>query len=119
MTKSVNPSQATPSFEIASGDEVLSSLKVSSADRILVYLAMSAMKLGGHRYGAFLDAATTAAKFAVYSSYLEQGRNIRKTSFLHHVEPKRVRAIIKEVETVIQEGRSLTALSEQEPYYLI
>ncbi|MGF1522636.1 MAG: heterocyst differentiation control protein [Leptolyngbyaceae cyanobacterium] len=119
MTKSVNPSQAPTSFDIASGDEVLSSLKVSSADRILIYLAISAMKLGGHRYGAFLDAATTAAKFAVYSSYLEQGRNIRKTSFLHHVEPKRVRAIIKEVETVIQEGRALTALSEQEPYYLI
>ncbi|MEO0984267.1 MAG: heterocyst differentiation control protein [Cyanobacteria bacterium J06639_14] len=118
MAKPVQSSQAPYAFDVAS-DEVLSSLKVSSADRILIYLAISAMKLGGHRYGAFLDAATTAAKFAVYSSYLEQGKNIRKTSFLHHVEPKRVRAIIKEVETVLQEGRSLTALSEQEPYYLI
>ena len=118
MAKPVEPSQAPSSFDVAS-DEVLASLKVSSADRILIYLAISAMKLGGHRYGAFLDAATTAAKFAVYSSYLEQGNNIRKTSFLHHVEPKRVRAIIKEVETVIKEGRSLTALSDQEPYYLI
>ncbi|HEY9888664.1 MAG TPA: hypothetical protein V6D02_09710 [Candidatus Obscuribacterales bacterium] len=77
------------------------------------------MKLGGHRYGAFLDAANTAAKLAIYSSYLEQGKNIRKTSFLHHVEPKRVRAIIKEVEELIAEGRSLTTLSDQEHYYLI
>ncbi|MBE7383950.1 MAG: heterocyst differentiation control protein [Leptolyngbya sp. SIO1E4] len=98
---------------------MLASLKVSSADRILIYLAVSVMKLGGHRYGAFLDAATTAAKFAIYSSYLEQGKNIRKTSFLHHVEPKRVRAIIKEVDAVLAEGRSLTTLSDQEPYYLI
>lgn len=98
---------------------MLASLKASSADRILIYLAISVMKLGGHRYGAFLDAATTAAKFAIYSSYLEQGKNIRKTSFLHHVEPKRVRAIIKEVETIFREGQSLTTLSDQEPYYLI
>jgi hypothetical protein len=77
------------------------------------------MKLGGHRYGAFLDAATTAAKFAIYSSYLENGKNVRKTSFLHHVEPKRVRAIVKEVEALIADGRSLTTLSDEEPYYLI
>jgi len=98
---------------------MLANLTVSSADRILIYLAISVMKLGGHRYGAFLEAATTAAKFAIYSSYIEQGRNIRKTSFLHHVEPKRVRAIIKEVELLVNEGRSLTTLSDQEPYYLI
>lgn len=118
MTKSIDSSQESRSFDAAC-DQVLANLKVSSADRILVYLAISAMKLGGHRYGAFLDAANTAAKFAIYSSYLEQGKNIRKTSFLHHVEPKRVRAIIKEVEAVLQEGRSLTALSDREPYYLI
>ncbi len=98
---------------------MLAQLKVSSADRVLIYLALSLMKMGGHRYGAFLEAATTAAKFAIYSSYLEQGKNIRKTSFLHHVEPKRVRAIIKEVEDLIEQGRSLTTLSDQEPYYLI
>jgi hypothetical protein len=98
---------------------MIADLKVSSADRILIYLALSILKLGGHRYGAFLDAANTAAKLAIYSSYLEQGQNIRKTSFLHHVEPKRVRAIIKEVEALIAEGRSLTTLSDQEPYYLI
>lgn len=98
---------------------MIADLKVSSADRLLIYLAISVMKLGGHRYGAFLDAANTAAKLAIYSSYLEQGQNIRKTSFLHHVEPKRVRAIIKEVEALIADGRSLTTLSDQEPYYLI
>lgn len=118
MTESVGLDQEPRPFD-AAGEDVLDALKVSSADRILIYLAMSVMKLGGHRYGAFLDAATTAAKFAVYSTYIEQGRNIRKTSFLHHVEPKRVRTIIKEVEAVMQDGRSPTALTDQEPYYLI
>lgn len=118
MTKPVEPSQNLPEFDV-SYDRVLNGLKVSSADRILIHLAISVMKLGGHRYGAFLEAATTAAKFAIYSSYIEQGRNVRKTSFLHHVEPKRVRAIIKEVEALVNEGKSLTTLSDQEPYYLI
>jgi hypothetical protein len=118
VTKATTSSQeAYPSATDC--DQVLADLKVSSADRILIYLAFSVMKLGGYRYGAFLDAANTAAKLAIYSSYLEQGKNIRKTSFLHHVEPKRVRAIIKEVEQLIADGRSLTTLSNQEPYYLI
>lgn len=80
---------------------------------------MGAMKMGGHRYGAFLDAAATAAKFAIYSTYLEQGENIRKTGFLYHVEPKRVKAIIQEVQTAFKEGQSLKTLNSQEPYYLI
>lgn len=125
-----NPRSTTPSTEstpLQNGsqprgqsrfDDILAQIDVSAADRILIYLALSAMKLGGHRYGAFLEAATTAAKLAVYTSYLEQGKNVRKTSFLHHVEPKRVRAIIKEVEGVLAEGRSMTTLSDQEPYYL-
>lgn len=100
-------------------NEIIADLKVSSADRILFYLAISVMKLGGHRYGSFLEAANTAAKLAIYSSYLEQSNNIRKTSFLHHVEPKRVRAIVKEVEAFKADGKSLTSLSDQEPYYLI
>lgn len=99
-------------------DDVLSELDISSADRILIYLAVNAMKLGGHRYGAFVEAATTAAKLAVYTSYLEHGNNVRKTSLIHHVEPKRVRAIIKEVQDVLEDGKSLTTLSDQEPYYL-
>jgi hypothetical protein len=125
-----DPHSVSPSFESTPtgggssaqeprrSDDILTQIEVSAADRVLIYLALSAMKLGGHRYGAFLDAATTAAKLAVYTSYLEQGKNVRKTSFLHHVEPKRVRAIIKEVESVLAEGRSLTTLSDQEPYYL-
>ena len=118
MTKPATFSQ-DPFSSAGDCDQVIADLEVSSADRILIYLAISVMKLGGHRYGAFLDAANTAAKLAIYSSYLEQGNNVRKTSFLHHVEPKRVRAIIKEVETLLTEGRSLTTLSDQEPYYLI
>lgn len=96
-----------------------SHLEVGPADRILIYLAMGTMKMGGHRYGAFLDAATTAAKFAIYSTYLEQGKNIRKTGFLYHVEPKRVKAIIKEVQEALDQGQALKTLNSQEPYYLI
>lgn len=77
------------------------------------------MKLGGHRYGTFLDAAATAAKFAIYSTYLEQGRNLRKTGFLYHVEPKRVRAIVQEVEAALEEGKTLKSLDSDAPYYLI
>jgi Peptidase family S48/Heterocyst differentiation regulator C-terminal Hood domain len=84
-----------------------------------MYLALGAMKMGGHRYGAFLDAATTAAKFAIYSTYIEQGKNIRKTGFLYHVEPKRVKAIIKEVQDALNQGQTLKTLNSQEPYYLI
>nr|WP_242028385.1 heterocyst differentiation control protein [Pseudanabaena sp. FACHB-2040] len=85
----------------------------------MIHLALGAMKMGGHRYGAFLDAATTAAKFAIYSTYLEQGKNIRKTGFLYHVEPKRVKAIIKEVQDALDQGQTLKTLNSQEPYYLI
>ncbi|HEY9737847.1 MAG TPA: heterocyst differentiation control protein, partial [Trichocoleus sp.] len=81
-------------------------LEVGPADKILMYLALGAMKMGGHRYGAFLDAATTAAKLAIYSTYVEQGNNIRKTGFLYHVEPKRVKAIIKEVQEALELGQT-------------
>ncbi|QQE65524.1 hypothetical protein GFS31_22120 [Leptolyngbya sp. BL0902] len=91
----------------------------SPADWILLYLAMGTMKMGGHRYGAFLDAATTAAKLAIYSSFLECGQNIRKTGFLYHVEPKRVKAIVQEIQTAVAEGQSLKVLNSKEPYYLI
>lgn len=94
-------------------------LEVGPADKILMYLALGAMKMGGHRYGAFLDAATTAAKLAIYSTYVEQGNNIRKTGFLYHVEPKRVKAIIKEVQEALELGQTLKTLNSQEPYYLI
>lgn len=91
----------------------------SPADWILLHLAMGTMKTGGHRYGAFLDAATTAAKLAIYTTFLEQGGNIRKTGFLYHVEPKRVKAIIQEVQAALADGQSLKVLSGKEPYYLI
>ncbi|HIK45384.1 MAG TPA: heterocyst differentiation control protein [Leptolyngbyaceae cyanobacterium M65_K2018_010] len=91
----------------------------SPADWILLHLAMGTMKMGGHRYGAFLDAATTAAKLAIYSTFIEQGENIRKTGFLYHVEPKRVKAIVKEIQDAIAEGQSLKALNDKEPFYLI
>ncbi|WP_201279008.1 heterocyst differentiation control protein [Leptolyngbya iicbica] len=118
MTESATSAQEV-SLPVGDDTEIIADLKVSSADRILFYLAISVMKLGGHRYGSFLEAANTAAKLAIYSSYLEQGHNVRKTSFLHHVEPKRVRAIVKEVEALKADGKSLTSLSDQEPYYLI
>lgn len=110
-----NPIQAS----IDPSSDPFLDIEVSPADRILMYLALGTMKMGGHRYGAFLDAATTAAKFAIYSTYLEQGRNIRKTGFLYHVEPKRVKAIIQEVQAALDTGQTLKTLNSQEPYYLI
>jgi len=99
--------------------ELLRVLNNSPADCILFYLAMSTMKMGGHRYGAFLDAATTAAKLAIYATYQEQGENIRKTGFLYHVEPKRIKAIIQEVEAALNQGQGMKGLNSKEPYYLI
>jgi len=100
-------------------EELVRVLDNSPADWILYYLATSTMKMGGHRYGAFLDAATTAAKLAIYSSYQEQGANIRKTGFLYHVEPKRIKAIIQEVEAALAQGQGMKGLNSKEPYYLI
>jgi hypothetical protein len=99
--------------------ELVRVLDNSPADWILFYLAMSTMKMGGHRYGAFLDAATTAAKLAIYSTYREQGENIRKTGFLYHVEPKRIKAIVQEVEAALANGQNMKRLNSKEPYYLI
>jgi len=91
---------------------------LSPADRILLYLALGTMKMGGHRYGAFLDAATTAAKLAIYTTYQEQGRNLRQTSLLYHVEPKRVKAIVQEVQQALAAGQTLKSLNSKESYYL-
>jgi len=99
--------------------DLLRAVDNSPADWILLNLALSTMKMGGHRYGAFLDAATTAAKLAIYSTFIEQGNNIRKTGFLYHVEPKRVKAIVQEIQTALDEGQSLKVLNSKEPYYLI
>ncbi|HZG39239.1 MAG TPA: heterocyst differentiation control protein [Nodosilinea sp.] len=99
--------------------DLLRAVDNSPADWILLNLALSTMKMGGHRYGAFLDAATTAAKLAIYSTFIEQGSNIRKTGFLYHVEPKRVKAIVQEIQVALAEGQSLKVLNSKEPYYLI
>ncbi|MEH2384386.1 MAG: heterocyst differentiation master regulator HetR, partial [Nostoc sp.] len=88
-------------------------------DQIMLYLAFSAMRTSGHRHGAFLDAAATAAKCAIYMTYLEQGQNLRMTGHLHHLEPKRVKIIVEEVRQALTEGKLLKMLGSQEPRYLI
>jgi hypothetical protein len=116
-TTSIVPHQ--PQLSTPNDQDLLSAIANSPADVILFYLAMSTMKMGGHRYGAFLDAATTAAKLAIYTTYFEQGENIRKTSFLYHVEPKRVKAIVKEIQSALDQGQSLKVLQSNETFYLI
>lgn len=94
-------------------------LSLSPLDQILVHLAFSALRDSGHRHGAFLDAAATAAKCAVYTTYLEQGQNLRLTGHLHHIEPKRVKAIVAEIQQALTQGNLLKVLGSQEPRYLI
>ncbi|TVQ11302.1 MAG: heterocyst differentiation control protein [Leptolyngbya sp. DLM2.Bin27] len=108
-------SQVPPDLE----QDLLRAVDNSPADWILLNLALSTMKMGGHRYGTFLDAATTAAKLAIYSTFIEQDNNLRKTSLLYHVEPKRVKAIVQEIQAALAEGQSLKVLNSKEPYYLI
>ncbi|MGB3693625.1 MAG: heterocyst differentiation master regulator HetR [Spirulinaceae cyanobacterium] len=99
--------------------ELIQTLSPSAMDQIMFYLAFSAMRTGGHRHGAFLDAAATAAKCAIYITFLEQGENIRMTGHLHHIEPKRVKAIVAEVRQALTQGKLLKMLGSQEPRYLI
>lgn len=99
--------------------EMMNTLSLSSLDRIMFYLAFSAIRTGGHRHGTFLNAAATAAKCAVYTTYLEQNQSLRKTGFLHHIEPKRVKEIIEEVRLALSEGKLLKLLGAQEPDYLM
>lgn len=91
----------------------------SALDQIMLYLAFSAMHTSGHRHGAFLDAAATAAKCAIYTTYMEEGQNLRLTGQLHHIEPKRVKVIVEEVEKALTEGKLLKMLGSREPRYLI
>ena len=99
--------------------DLIKRLEPSAIDQIMMYLAYSAMRTGGHRHGAFLDAAATAAKCAIYTTYMEQGQNLRMTGHLHHIEPKRVKAIVEEVRQALSEGKLLKMLGAQEPRYLI
>ena len=99
--------------------DLIKLLSPSAMDQIMLYLAFSAMRTSGHRHGAFLDAAATAAKCAIYMTYLEQDQNLRMTGHLHHIEPKRVKAIVEEVRQALTEGKLLKMLGSQEPRYLI
>lgn len=99
--------------------DLIKRLGPSAMDQILLYLAFSAMRTSGHRHGAFLDAAATAAKCAIYMTYMEQDQNLRMTGHLHHIEPKRVKAIVEEVRQALTEGKLLKMLGSQEPRYLI
>ncbi|MGC9527927.1 MAG: heterocyst differentiation master regulator HetR [Limnospira sp.] len=99
--------------------DLIKSLSPSAMDQIMLYLAFSAMRTSGHRHGAFLDAAATAAKCAIYTTYMEQGQNLRMTGHLHHIEPKRVKVIVEEVRQALTEGKLLKMLGSQEPRYLI
>lgn len=99
--------------------DLIKSLDPSAMDQILFYLAFSAMRTSGHRHGAFLDAAATAAKCAIYTTYVEQGENIRMTGHLHHIEPKRVKVIVEEIRQALTKGKLLKMLGSQEPRYLI
>jgi len=99
--------------------DLIKSLSPSAMDQIMLYLAFSAMRTSGHRHGAFLDAAATAAKCAIYMTYLEQGENTRMTGHLHHIEPKRVKVIVEEVRLALTAGKLLKMLGSQEPRYLI
>lgn len=102
-----------------SDTDLINSLSPSAMDQIMLYLAFSAMRTSGHRHGAFLDAAATAAKCAIYMTYIEQDKNLRMTGHLHHIEPKRVKVIVQEVEEALTKGKLLKMLGSQEPRYLI
>ena len=104
---------------MTSDTDLIRRLDPSAIDQIMMYLAFSAMRTGGHRHGAFLDAAASAAKCAIYMTYIEQGENLRMTGHLHHIEPKRVKAIVEEVREALTEGKILKMLGAQEPRYLI
>ncbi|MGB0562465.1 MAG: heterocyst differentiation master regulator HetR, partial [Spirulinaceae cyanobacterium] len=107
------------SSQLTTDHELIKSLGPSAMDQILFYLAFSAMRTSGHRHGAFLDAAATAAKCAIYTTFVEQGENIRMTGHLHHIEPKRVKVIVNEIRQALTEGKLLKVLGSQEPRYLI
>ena len=106
-------------FEMKTDADLIKRLSPSAMDQIMLYLAFTAMRTGGHRHGAFLDAAATAAKCAIYMTYLEQDQNLRMTGHLHHIEPKRVKTIVEEVRNALTQGKILKMLGSQEPRYLI
>jgi hypothetical protein len=112
-------SKSPEAIPFSQDEDLIRRLSPSAIDQILLYIAFSAMRTGGHRHGAFLDAAATAAKCAIYMTYIEQGQNLRMTGHLHHIEPKRVKTIVEEVSQALAEGKLLKMLGSQEPRYLI
>lgn len=99
--------------------QLAKAMKVSDIDLLLILLVVNLIKNLGHRYGRVIDAVSMAAKFAVYLTYLEEGKNLRRTGFLHHVEPRRVKEIVSEFETLVESGEPLHLLGSIEPSYLI
>lgn len=100
-------------------DRLAKALNVSGIDFFILLLVINLIKNFGHRYGKVIDAVSVAAKFAVYLTYLEEGNNLRRTGFLHHVEPRRVKEIVNEFDELLQNGGSLCLLGSVEPSYLI
>lgn len=94
-------------------------MKASDIDLLLILLVVNLIKNLGHRYGSVIDAVSVAAKFAVYLTYLEEGKNLRRTGFLHHVEPRRVKEIVSEFDNLVKSGEPLHLLGSIEPSYLI
>lgn len=99
--------------------QLAKAMKVSDIDLLLILLVVNLIKNLGHRYGRVIDAVSTAAKFTVYLTYLEEGKNLRRTGFLHHVEPRRVKEIVSEFEALVESGEPLHLLGSIEPSYLI
>lgn len=99
--------------------QIAKAMKVSDIDLLLILLVVNLIKNLGHRYGRVIDAVSIAAKFAVYLTYLEEGQNLRRTGFLHHVEPRRVKEIVGEFESLVESGEPLHLLGSVEPSYLI
>jgi hypothetical protein len=109
----------TPKVSSDNSIQISGLLEQSSADFLLYGLATVMMRYAGHRYGTFLDSASTAAKLTIYSTYLEKNRSFRKTANLYHVESKRIKAIVQEIEALLLSSESLTILGSEEPSYLI
>ena len=99
--------------------QLAKAMRVSDIDLLLILLVVNLIKNLGHRYGRVIDAVSVAAKFAVYLTYLEEGKNLRRTGFLHHVEPRRVKEIVGEFESLVKSGEPLHLLGSIEPSYLI
>lgn len=123
-SNSVSPAQPpttdhSPQPSLPIKDLLVKHFGPSALDQIMLYLAFSAMHTSGHRHGAFLDAAATAAKCAIYTTFMEERQNLRLTGQLHHIEPKRVKVIVEEVEQALTEGKLLKMLGSYEPRYLI